>query len=101
MINGGAVRSLSMVSGSIFIVYFALVLFGKIKLAGPFPIWVSIPGALVMCYLPVKLVGIGDHQIAIWLAVLALIASIGHLLIAIDATGYGPLWVQHFLDYRF
>lgn len=82
-------------------VYFLLVLFDKIKSVGPFPIWVSIPGALLMCYLPVKLLSNQERLIAVLLAIMTLVVGLGHFLIAMDSFGYGTPWIQRFLDFRF
>ena len=84
-------------SAVIFAVFFLLVFFGEIS-AGRFPLWVSISGAVLMCYLPVKLAKDGELTVAMWLSSIVLFASIGHALIAVDELGLGPVWLHVFLQ---
>jgi hypothetical protein len=75
---------ISLISAIFFTIYYVSVLLGKTKTGDPFPLWWSILGAIFLCYFPVWIVQSGSGKRTTWFAVVVLIVSTAHLLIAFE-----------------
>ena len=71
----------SLVSAICFGIYFAYVFSGHVASIGPFPIGISVLGAIFMCCLPVYIIKVGgSKQGALIFAIATLLVGLAHVL---------------------